>query len=508
MIFDYIIKYLNELLVLTNAMAPYLLLGFLFAGILHVFFKKERVSKLLGSKKMRSTVYASLIGVPLPLCSCGVIPTGISFYKNGASKGSTVSFLISTPQTGVDSIMATYSMLGLPFAILRPFIAFVSGIFGGAFTNYIDKTVEPEVETANNSQNGNEKYSNPIKRMLHYAFVEFMQDIAKWLIIGLLLAALISLLLPPEFFSEYISNDFLSMLIILVASIPLYVCATGSIPIAAVLIMKGISPGAALVFLMAGPATNAATITVLGKVMGRKSLISYLVSIIGMSLLFGFIIDHFLPREWFTSFLVHSVGHEGHGGFNWFELVSTIMLVGLIANIYIQKLIRKSQSKNIGAETFSIEKSNDSDIEHVIKVSGVDCNHCKANVEEGIGKLEGIDFVQANINNSTVKIKTANFNPALIKETVESLGYNYQGEINKPKFQFTVMKKYTIKVKGMTCSHCKANVEKALNNISGVSKAEVDLDQSIVIIEGDNVDFDEVKNQINGIGYEYGGNVS
>ncbi len=508
MILDYIIKYLNELLVLTNAMAPYLLLGFLFAGILHVFFKKERVTRLLGSNKMRSTVYASLIGVPLPLCSCGVIPTGISFYKNGASKGSTVSFLISTPQTGVDSIMATYSMLGLPFAILRPFIAFVSGIFGGAFTNYVDKTTESEIITNGKNQNSNEKYSNPISKMLHYAFVEFMQDIAKWLVIGLLLAALISLLLPPEFFSEYISNDFLSMLIILVASIPLYVCATGSIPIAAVLLMKGISPGAALVFLMAGPATNAATITVLGKVMGRKSLISYLVSIIGMSLFFGFIIDQFLPRDWFTSFLVHSEQHGTHGGLNWFELASTILLVGLIANIYIQKLIRKKRSKNINVDTFSIEKSNGSDVEHIIKVSGMDCNHCKTNVEDGLSRLKGIDMVQANINTSTVKIKTANFNPELIKETVESLGYNYQGEINKPKFQFTMMEKYTIKINGMTCNHCKANVEKTLKSISGISKVVVDLDQSIAIIEGENIDFKEVESQINSIGYEYAGKVS
>jgi len=144
MIITYLKQYFTELFNLTNAMAPYLLLGFLFAGILHVFFKKEQVAKLLGSKRVKSSFYASLIGVPLPLCSCGVIPTGISIYKSGASKGSTVSFLISTPQTGIDSIMATYSMLGLPYAILRPFIAFISGIIGGSITNYMDKEVEPE----------------------------------------------------------------------------------------------------------------------------------------------------------------------------------------------------------------------------------------------------------------------------------------------------------------------------------------------------------------------------
>jgi len=507
MVLEYIERYFAELLILTNAMAPYLLLGFLFAGMLHVFFKKERVARLLGSKKVRSTIYASLIGVPLPLCSCGVIPTGISFYKNGASKGSTVSFLISTPQTGVDSIMATYSMLGLPFAILRPFIAFVSGVFGGAFTNYVDRNTEvvsPVVETKSTEKDN----SSPIRKMLHYAFVEFMQDIAKWLVIGLLLAALISLLLPPEFFSEYVSNDLLSMLIILVASIPLYVCATGSIPIAAVLLMKGISPGAALVFLMAGPATNAATITVLGKVMGKKPLFSYLVSIIGASLLFGFLIDQFLPREWFTAFLVHGDHSAEHGLPYWFELASTVLLTGLILNIYIQKIIRWRKSKNIQVVPVSLAGSNGANGEYTIKVNGMDCNHCKTNVEEGIGRIEGIELVEADIDSSTVKIKTNNFNPLLIKETVESLGYNYQGETNKNQYQFTLMESYKIFVKGMTCNHCKANVEKALKNIPAISKVEVDLDQSIAKIEGDNIDLNDVKKQIDEVGYEYGGIVS
>lgn len=502
MITEYLGKYFTELVVLTNAMAPYLLLGFLFAGILHVFFKKERVARLLGSNKIRSTVYASIIGVPLPLCSCGVIPTGISFYKNGASKGSTVSFLISTPQTGVDSIMATYSMLGLPFAILRPFIAFISGIVGGAFTNYLERNEEP-VKQLDFQTETEEKISNPFWRMLHYAFVEFMQDIAKWLIIGLLLAALISLLLPPDFFSEYISNDILSMLIILVASVPLYVCATGSIPIAAVLLMKGISPGAALVFLMAGPATNAATITVLGKVMGKKALVSYLISIIGASLFFGFVIDHFLPREWFMSVLVHGSHDHQHGLPAWFEITSSIVLTALLLNIYIKKFIKRIKLKSGKKIDIASLQLNSSNGEHLIKISGMDCSHCKTNVEQGIAALEGIELVSADIDSSTVKIRAKRFNPQLIQETVESLGYNYQGEIKKK--QYKRMENYKIYVKGMTCNHCKMNVEKTLKSIDGVSNAVVDLDQAMALIEGTDLDMNEIKNQIDGIGYEYGG---
>ena len=502
MIIDYIIKYFKELVTLTNAMAPYLLLGFLFAGILHVYFKKERVARLLGSNKIKSTIYASLIGVPLPLCSCGVIPTGISFYKNGASKGSTVSFLISTPQTGVDSIMATYSMLGLPFAILRPFIAFVSGILGGALTNSIDRETTPP-QSFYNQSNSDSNGKNPFRVMIHYAFVEFMQDIAKWLIIGLLLAALISLLLPPEFFSEYISNDILSMFIILVASIPLYVCATGSIPIAAVLLMKGLSPGAALVFLMAGPATNAATITVIGKVMRKKALFNYLGSIIGASLFFGFIIDQFLPREWFTSFMIHGDHSAQHGLPFWLEVASSILLTVLLLNIYIKKIIKRVKSKSIDGSTHSQIKNNGSNGEYTFKVSGLDCNHCKTNIEEGLGKIDGVELVEADINTSTIKIKTQDYNPTLIKSAVESLGYNFQGELNKK--QFVIMNNYNILVKGMTCNHCKMNVEKTLKTIKGISNVQVDLDKNMAMFEGENVNLEEVKKQIDGIGYVYGG---
>ncbi len=296
----YIQTYLQEFYFLFIEMAPWLLFGFLFAGILHVYMPKGSVQKYMGGKNIKSVVYAALLGIPLPLCSCGVIPTGISFYKEGASKGATVSFLISTPQTGVDSMLATYSLLGLPFAILRPIVAFFSGILGGIITNTESRSTPAEnikkvyVE---------EKQGNKFRIMLEYAFHEFLMDIAKWLIIGLAVAALISMLLPADFFTLYLDNEFLSMLIVLAASVPIYVCATGSIPIAAVLMMKGLSPGAALVFLMAGPATNAATMAVIGKSIDRRTLIVYMITIISSALFFGMLTNQFLPREWFTGFM-------------------------------------------------------------------------------------------------------------------------------------------------------------------------------------------------------------
>lgn len=224
-----------ELVYLFTEMSPYLILGFALAGILHVYFPKQQVSKYLGKKNLKSVINAAILGVPLPLCSCGVIPTGISFNRNGATKGATVSFLISTPQTGVDSILATYSLLGLPFAIIRPIASFITGVLGGALTNAYDDSKE-EVQTPSK-----EIYTQKGKltRAFNYAFVEFLQDISKWLLVGLIIAAFISVIIPDGFIENNLGNPYINMLIVLVASIPMYVCATGSIPIAAVLMAKG-----------------------------------------------------------------------------------------------------------------------------------------------------------------------------------------------------------------------------------------------------------------------------
>ena len=417
-------NYLVALWDLTLEMSPYLLLGFLIAGILFVYFPKEKVNKFLGKSNFRSSLNAALIGVPLPLCSCGVIPTGISFYKNGASKGSSVSFLISTPQTGVDSILATYSLLGLPLAIIRPIIALITGVFGGLITNTVEKSdaTKADVNQLEVEQIHQGK-SSKLRNMMHYAFVEFLQDISKWLIIGLLLAAFMAVLIPDDFFTNYLRNDYLSMFIVLVASIPLYVCATGSVPIAAVLLMKGLSPGAAIVFLMAGPATNAATITVIGNVMGRKTLISYLASIIGGALIFGIIVNEFLPREWFVSSIMQM--HDGHGSHllpHWLKVTSSILLILFLINGYIQKYLnhKKINLKNVQTENDMSEKT--------IVVNGMTCNHCKSNVENNLAALEGIDNIEIDLDSGKVKM-TGDIDLEEVKIIVESIGYQYDGEV-------------------------------------------------------------------------------
>jgi uncharacterized protein len=422
MIFEYTSNYLNALWELTLEMSPYLLLGFLFAGILYVYFPKEKVTRYLGKNNFKSALNASLIGIPLPLCSCGVIPTGISFYKNGASKGSSVSFLISTPQTGVDSILATYALLGLPLAIIRPFIALVTGVLGGLVTNSIEKHEIANTPKLPENQHSLRKGDNKVKTMLHYAFVEFLQDISKWLVIGLLLAALMAVLIPDDFFTNYMANEYLSMILVLAASIPLYVCATGSVPIAAVLLMKGLSPGAAIVFLMAGPATNAATMTVIGKVMGKRTLFSYMVSIIGGALVFGILVNELLPREWFTDHMVHI--HDGHGSHlipQWLAVASSILLILLLINGYAQKYLIKKK--------MNLAEINNDMTEKTVKVSGMTCNHCKANVHNNLSAIAGIENIEIDLESGKVKMTGEDIDLEEVKSKVESIGYQYEGEV-------------------------------------------------------------------------------
>lgn len=372
----------------------------------------------MGHSNARSSLNASMLGIPMPLCSCGVLPTGISLFRNGASRGSTNSFLISTPQTGVDSILVTYSMLGLPFALIRPLVALATGFVGGILTNILvreNKHEDGATEAINDSDT-----KPSVKRMLHYAFVEFLQDISKWLIIGLLLAALISVALPDDFFAAYVGLGFVGMLVVLLASMPLYVCATASVPLAAVLLMKGLSPGAVLVFLMAGPATNVASLTVLWKSLGKATTLVYLGTIITGALLFGLIIDQ-LPEAWFQVASNH-IGHEHDGLIPvWLSYTSTVVLLLLIINGF---RLKYSSKNNVNVSPMK----NDSVLLHV---SGMTCNHCKANVENNLKKVPGVESVVADITADKVMVEGSEIDPDALGKVIEELGYNYKGLKNR-----------------------------------------------------------------------------
>ena len=441
--FSLLIDYTTEIWHLLQDMSPYLLLGFLFAGILKVVFPQQIINRYMGSQNKFSPVNAALIGVPLPLCSCGVIPTGISFFKNGAGKGSSVSFLISTPQTGIDSVLVTYSLLGLPFALIRVVVAFVTGIMGGYLTDLVNKDGQQPMEsTRMQTQTMQMTPSQKIRTIFRYGFYEFLMDIAKWLIIGIAIAGLLAIVIPDDFFSAYIGNEWLSMLVILAASVPLYICATASVPIAAVLMLKGLSPGAALVFLMAGPATNAATIAVVRNVLGNKTFWTYLLSIIGGAFLFGTIINRLLPAEWFSlgEHTLHHA-HEHHLLPMWFKTASALLMVALIVYGYARKTFSRRKVKptthksntaksvlmnqpRIASSAFKPQFAKATIVQtNTLRVEGMTCSHCKASVESHVGKIKGVKMVEASPSDKSVRIEGLNYDIQQIKETITGLGY-------------------------------------------------------------------------------------
>ncbi len=275
-------------------MSPYLLFGFFVAGVLSVLVSQKFVERHLGGGGLWPLLKASVFGVPLPLCSCGVIPVSMSLHKHGASKGATVSFLLSTPQTGVDSIFVTLSLLGPVFAIFRPFAAFVTGIVGGSLVDVMThkqsgRGDQPErcTDDCCLADAGTGKF----RRGMKYGFVTLPRDIGRAMLVGLAVAALISASVPDDYFAERLGTGIFAMIVMMFLGIPVYVCATASVPVAAALIMKGLSPGAALIFLMTGPATNAASFATIWKTMGGRTALTYIASVAGCALLSGLLFD-------------------------------------------------------------------------------------------------------------------------------------------------------------------------------------------------------------------------
>lgn len=300
----------------------FVLFGFFVAGLLKGFIPDDFIQHHLGGKKKTGILKASLFGVPIPLCSCGVIPAASGLRKQGAGKGAVTSFMISTPETGVDSIAVTYALLDPVMTVVRPVAAFCTALFTGILVNVFDRdlpvatlpkevteseTLMPMAGNAVSSQgcgcsdhcSGTESPEEKpalslwekFKKGMAFAFGDLLSDIGSWLLIGILLAGIITVFISPAFIESYLGNGLLSMVLMIALATPLYVCATASTPIAAALALKGLSPGAALVFLLAGPATNMATITVVSRLLGKKTAIIYVGSIMTCSLLLGLLVN-------------------------------------------------------------------------------------------------------------------------------------------------------------------------------------------------------------------------
>ena len=421
---------LKEVWVLTNEMSPYLLLGFLLAGIMHEFLPGTLYTKHLGKNNFRSVFLSALFGVPLPLCSCGVIPTAMGLRREGASKGATVSFLIATPQTGVDSIIATYSLMGLPFAIIRPIAAFLTAVLGGTLVNRLSPSpslVERGADSVKNSPRPTrEGTKGRVRSLLSYAFVEMMEDIGKWLVIGLIVAGIITAAVPDSWFTAFQGNTLYSILFVLLFSIPMYLCATGSIPIALALMMKGLTPGAALVLLMAGPASNVASILIINKVLGRKTLAIYLFSIITGAIVFALGIDYLLPSEWFTAPLAYmqECCMEQPG---WFSVLCTILMLLLLANALSPKKLLGGHHHchcHDCEENAQCSMVNDQ-CSMEIKVNGMTCHHCAANAQKAIASVEGVTKATVSLDEGMAYVE-GDFNAEDIRKAVESIGFEME----------------------------------------------------------------------------------
>lgn len=429
---EIVLEILNKVWQLTNEMSPFLLLGFLLAGILHTYLPSTLYTRHLGGNSFRSVFLAALFGVPLPLCSCGVIPTAMGLRREGASKGATVSFLIATPQTGIDSIVATYSLMGLPFAIIRPIAAFLTAILGGTLCNKMETdqptgcTLTTPVTEGNccshehSPSPSRSKAGEKACACLNYAFVEMMEDIGKWLIIGLVIAGIITAAVPDAWFVAFQGNTLYSILFVLLFSIPMYLCATGSIPIALALMMKGLTPGAALVLLMAGPASNVASILVINKVLGRKTLAVYLFSIVAGAILFALGIDYLLPQEWFSTPISYMKDccNEQSG---WFNICCTILMILLLIHALSPWKIFGQNHCHCGS-CATHHHHHAVPAATVFHVKGMKCHHCAANVQKALSAVEGVTLVTVSLEEGKAEVD-GNFKETDIHRAIESLGF-------------------------------------------------------------------------------------
>jgi uncharacterized membrane protein YraQ (UPF0718 family) len=334
--------------------APYMLLGFFIAGLLKAFIPDDFVARHLGKENGSSLFKAALFGVPIPLCSCGVLPAAAGIRKQGASKGATTAFLISTPETGVDSIAVTWALLDPLMAVLRPVSAFLTAMVTGQMVRTLDPDVKEEPKkpapmemftmapasapTAEASAGCGCGCAAPLPaakpsvmerlRMgMRFSFGDLFTDISGWFFVGVGIAGLITVFVSPDMVEAYLGNPVVAMLVMLVIGTPLYVCATASTPIAAALVLKGLNPGAALVFLLAGPATNAAALSVITGVLGKKSTVLYLIGILVSSFLLGFAVDAVYSMTGLTA--AWQAGAE-HAGRTFIGTVSALVLFGLV----------------------------------------------------------------------------------------------------------------------------------------------------------------------------------
>ena len=405
-----------------SEMAPYLLFGFLVAGLLSVLISPQRVERHLGGEGLWPVFKAAALGVPLPLCSCGVIPVSASLRRHGASRGATTSFLISTPQTGVDSIMATWSLLGGFFAIYRAVFAFITGVVGGFLVSLMCRErVMPghagqgslpaaPAEPCHDACCAT-KGEGKLRHVFTYGFITLPKDIGRPLLIGLVVAALISTLIPENYFANVVPPGILQMLVLMLVGIPVYVCATASIPLAFALILTGVSPGAAFAFLVTGPATNAATIATIWKVMGRRTTVIYLGTMAVGAMAGGLLLDMLLTPE-----AVHRAHEMGWMLPQWAKSICAVALL-LVLGYSLIGGKRHAPAKEYAGEGpgFAVE----------LKIKGMTCSHCVASVRSAL-LAHGVASADVDLPAGVARVTGEKLDVPALCQAIRDLGYEAQ----------------------------------------------------------------------------------
>ncbi len=470
-----------------SEMAPWLIGGFLFAGVLSVFFKASQVQRHLGPGSRGGVWKAAVFGVPLPLCSCGVIPVSAGLYRQGASRGATSSFLLTTPQTGVDSIFATYAVMGPVYAVVRPVVALVNGLLGGYLIDGLDRRDAAKAEAAAENADavavslpmaggccgggketgadavgeslapeagsccggagetaGNDSGWAKTKAVLRYGLVMLPADIAGSLLLGLSVAALLTALVPADALTPYLGGGLSAMLVAVVVGIPLYVCATGSIPIGLGLIAAGASPGAVLAFLIAGPATNAATVSVTWNLLGRRTGILYLVSVAVTAIGAGLLLDQFFPTLESLR-LPESALEPHHMGLDWVDHLWAGALMALLVPALWKRFGPRgsapaaSSQSSADVETAAVDSVNQDQpgvVQQRLEILGMTCGGCTSSAERSLRAVTGVESVDVSLDAGGVGqasvVGRSLTRPALVR-AVEQAGFRVVDDESKTR---------------------------------------------------------------------------
>jgi uncharacterized membrane protein YraQ (UPF0718 family)/copper chaperone CopZ len=390
---------IKEIWDFTLIVSPWLILGFLFSGLIHAFVGERFIRQHLGGGGFSSVLKATLFGIPLPICSCGVVPLSAGLRNDGASKAATMSFLVSTPTTGIDSIFVTYAFLGLTFAIVRPISALAGGLLVGSLVSLLvkERTERRSLQVAPEHAHS---LKDRLKDGFHYGFGALPDDVGKAVLWGILIGGALSALLPRDVSQTYLSNPVIAYPLMLAISVPLYVCAIGSVPVAAAMMSKGLVPGAALAFLIAGTATNVVTIAFVGQKFGKKVVLIYLISIIFLALVSGILLDSLMGGV-----VVREMLFKGREIPYAVKLISTLLFIVMIIKSFWKGKTEKT-----------------SEAKYTFLVPDMNCKHCQSAVQQALKEIPGVRSAEVLLDQRLVKVDGEVDGETVLKR-LEEAGY-------------------------------------------------------------------------------------